>query len=474
MSGGDPHDRPSGRALASILIALLAAAAFQVFYLRLVEPPQGAYAIDSMRFLPGPAAGPARVPMSAGEQRSLPDDWLRTAPDVSEGWYVAELPDAAWQARAWGIYLPVVHMNTEIFLNDRLIARSRQFDARRDRGDPYARETNRPVYVPVPGYLDGSRVRRLRIHVESQQPGSGLLGPVYIGPDAVLSAAYGKRLAARVTTVQVVSAGMLTIAILMSVLWYLRREDSVYGWFALLVYAWALHNVFFLGLDTPLSDRFEDWVAVVALGWFVVLMAFTTHRYLGLHPVRLEHGILALAVSWSLVLAAPAWLGLSEVAAHRVWSTFALVLGGYSIARIALAYRYRQDLRNPFVLPAGLAVLLLGTHDWLLVMGLWPREDGLLMHFCAPFTLIVFASMLLERFSGVLREAESLSRELEQRVAEKHRILEDNFSKLRRMENRQILAEERERFMKEMHDGVGGHLISMLSMIRGGESDLDK
>jgi len=96
------------------------------------------------------------------------------------------------------------------------------------------------------------------------------------------------------------------------------------------------------------------------------------------------------------------------------------------------------------------------------------------MHFSAPLTLITFGSMLLERFSCVLRTAESLNLELEQRVREKHRMLEANFRKLSDMENRQVLAEERERFMKEMHDGVGGHLISMLSMIRGGESNPEK
>jgi len=458
----------------SVLVGLLMAAVFWVFYTQQTQAPSGVLSIDSISFLADVGDGPPAPEDFPRERRALPDDWLQTATDVSAGWYAATVEFGAGREEAWGVYLPVIHLNAEVFLNGRLIGRTTQFVDADSYGDPFAREVNRPIYFLLPDELPAAGSNILLMHVKSKQPGNGLLGPVYIGPDRILKSAYEKRFAARITTVQIITAGMLVIAMFMSVQWFLRREDSVYGWFALLAYAWAVHNAFFLDLDTPLSAAAEDWVTLVMLGWFIAFMVLTTHRYLDLRLIRLERITLGVTALGSLVMALPlidslAW---SQLAAHRIWSTFFLAVpGSYCLGRIALAYRWRDDLKNPLVLPAGLAIFLLGIHDWLVVMGLWPRDAGLFLHYGAPVALIVFGSLLLERLAGVLRDAESLNLELEQRVTEKHDELEANYQKLRGLENRQILADERERFMQEMHDGVGGHLISMLSMMRGGEKN---
>lgn len=148
-----------------------------------------------------------------------------------------------------------------------------------------------------------------------------------------------------------------------------------------------------------------------------------------------------------------------------------LTLAGYALLDFSVKYREREDLHNPLILPAGFSMLVFGVHDWLLIMQLVPRDDGRLLHFSAPVAVSVFGFLLLERFAKTLKRAESLNLELEQRVAEKHRELETNYQRLKEMEHKQLLADERERFMKEIHDGVGGHLVSMLSMVRSGKQD---
>lgn len=468
-----PPEQGTGWVLAnSLLIALLLTLAFWFFYLRLLEPPDGVSRIDAMSFSEAlPVIEPDAAETSV---RPLPDDWLKTSPDTVSGWYSARvyIDDAVLNHQA--IYLPVLHMNADIYFDDTLVGRSFRYSGERRRGDPYVREISRPTYFRIPDTLATPGAHRLLIHVDSPIIGAGLLGPVYVGDDAPLQKAYENRYAARITTVRLISAGMLSIAIFMSVLWWLRREDSIYGWFALLVYTWTLHNIFFLGLELPFPAWFKDWITLLTLGWFVVFMVITTHRYLNLRPRRLERAIMVTGALGSLLLLPAYALQLAPLGFHRAWSTLVIALGSYGIYQAALAYRSRKDIRNPFVLPAGLSILIPGTHDWLVVTGLWPRDGGLLLHFSAPVTLIVFGSLLLERFSGVLRNAESLNQELESRVEEKHRILEKNFRKLREMEKQKILAEERSRFMKEMHDGVGGHLVSMLSMIRAGEKDPDR
>jgi hypothetical protein len=43
--------------------------------------------------------------------------------------------------------------------------------------------------------------------------------------------------------------------------------------------------------------------------------------------------------------------------------------------------------------------------------------------------------------------------------------LEENYRRLAVMQKEQMLAEERERIMRDMHDGIGGHLVTMLSLV---------
>lgn len=465
--------RKSGYPLASnLLIILTLAALFHVFYLRLMQPPATGLRIDTMWFTPDAALAQNR----AGESlRPLPDDWMKNPVTHSHGRYTSQVALAPVQGdERLAIYIPVIQMHARIHLNGIMLGEALPVSDTRGLADPLAREVYRPFYAGFSSRLVQAGDNRLDIEVSADQAGSGLLGNIYIGTERQLRPYHERRINARIRTVQVISACILTIAIFMTVLWWLRKQDSLYGWFALLVYTWTLHNILFLGYDTPLPAMMEDWLALISLGWFIVFMVICTHRYLEIAPKRTESLMIAIAIMGSVALAVSFAWHLYPVVAHRIWSTLALLLGGYALIRLALEYRHRDDLKNPFVPAGGLSILLLGLHDWLVVTGFVPRDGGLILHFSAPVTLITFATLLLERFTGVLHEAESLNAELETRVARKHQALEANFIKLREMENRQILAEERERFMKEMHDGVGGHLISMLAMIRGGESDTDK
>lgn len=71
-------------------------------------------------------------------------------------------------------------------------------------------------------------------------------------------------------------------------------------------------------------------------------------------------------------------------------------------------------------------------------------------------------------FVRARNEAETLNRELEQRIREKSAELERNYQRLRELERQQVLDEERRRIMRDMHDGMGGHLVSTLALAESG------
>lgn len=57
-----------------------------------------------------------------------------------------------------------------------------------------------------------------------------------------------------------------------------------------------------------------------------------------------------------------------------------------------------------------------------------------------------------------------MNAELEERVRQKQRELERNFEKLQALSRDAAVADERQRIMTDMHDGIGAHLISALSL----------
>jgi signal transduction histidine kinase len=113
----------------------------------------------------------------------------------------------------------------------------------------------------------------------------------------------------------------------------------------------------------------------------------------------------------------------------------------------------------------GLIALGFAAHDLLLVFGIRVAPAFFLGPYLAPLVALWGGWALVDRFANVLDEVEALNRDLERRVAEKHAELEDNYRRMRRLETEQAVQEERERIMRDVHEGLGGQLMSLLATI---------
>ncbi len=455
---------------------------FRYYYLQALTPPDDLYQLESITFTAGAYTEKNNSNGALkSQQRLLPDNWKETSANISEGWYQAYLhfptgPSAKNEQvndKLWGIYLPVVQMNAQIYINNVLVGRIGSPAQSTYDNDPLSRVENQPYYFSIPGALLTKNKTELTIIVASDTAGEGLLGNIYLAEITKIRAAYEKRYAMLITSIATITAGMLAIAILMNVLWLLRRQDNVYGWFALTLYTWSLHNFLKTGIDLSIPRHVQNIMALLAFVWFIVFLIKAAHHFMEQKLPGRERIILITAFICSLMIIFSDSLPWSLLITHQISSTYVLVLAGYVLMDFTFKYHQRADLQNIFILPAGFSMFVFGSHDWLQLMQLIPRDDGRLLHFAAPVTVAVFGAMLLERFAGVLRKAELYNFELERRVSEKHNELEANYQRLREMEHQQLLIAERERFMKEIHDGVGGHLISMLSMVRSGKQDTD-
>jgi signal transduction histidine kinase len=74
---------------------------------------------------------------------------------------------------------------------------------------------------------------------------------------------------------------------------------------------------------------------------------------------------------------------------------------------------------------------------------------------------------LIDRFVKSHNEYEQLNAALEARVKERETTLAVHYARAAELEREQAVAAERERILRDMHDGLGSHLISARRLHRG-------
>ncbi len=418
---------------------------------------------------PAPSGGELQM-LPFRRNVTLPHIWKRTGTTGREASYhatfhLSELPDDLW-----AVYLPSMNMSGTVWINGRLVGQGRWLTGQ------VPRQWNYPQYY----FIDSASMRPGRnevvISLVSDPPGSGLLAPFFVGSDRALRGFYEENRFFRVTLTNIIIGFSLTVSGFMVVLWILRPRETIHGWFALAILVWCIHNLNLVVVDLPVSRPLWDWLWFASIGWFVIVVAVFIHRFLGYRRRRVELLMLiAGALGTAILLVLALW---NEPLFYRfglhVWDTAALGLGIYPAVMMINANRHVERFQNQLLLVSGLLILMFGFHDWLVLNTLMECTHGFLMQFSAPIVIAAFAWILLRRFVKALEESELLNRELERRVANKTAELSAQYEKTRELAWESMISRERDRIMFDIHDGVGGELVSLLALASSGRADVSQ
>jgi signal transduction histidine kinase len=437
--------------------ALLFGAAIEWLHAGRAGFPHGS-AIERARFeVLAPARGPALG-------LALPHDWRPTHPDAERARYRVEVELDAASPTGPDLYLPSSDLSTRVRVNGVLV----------DEGEPFLALDSRlwhvPLYVPVPAALWRVGANQLELELAPARRGEGYLSALYVGPRETLRPAYELRRFLQVTSVQVLVVAMVAFACFLGLLWLLRRKEEAALWFAasLLVVAVGFWNL--VSLQVWVAKPSWNWIGVVTPAWLLATLTLFTHRLLGLHRTRLELGLAAAVLAGTLFFAATDGSPLYH-AARPGWGLLVLGFGlypGFLTLRRALV---EPGLEASLLLGSGLILNVAGVHDIGVANGRVPLSHDMSIAWAVVIGIGLTAWIFVRRFIVALDTSEALSAELEQRVAEKHAELERNYVRLRRLEQERAVAEERERMMADLHDGLGGQLVSTLAMLRSGAAE---
>lgn len=385
----------------------------------------------------------------------LPDFWgLPRRAQLLEGWYRLEF--AARTDEPWAVAIEGDWDRLRVVLNGR-----RQLDARPQYADLLPTEPCLLVLLPAQELRPEANELALRFQTAAWRIGS--FGPLAIGP-AERVHAYREREYLKQSVLPSSFAWFALACGAIVALLGRWEETRAANWFAAGTAAWCLP---LLEPMRTLIDFGQALPSSVLLHSFPPLFAIGFHRVLRLRRPRLERVLLGTIVAGATVrfLAPPVFVP----GVDWTWWVVDIAIAAYLLQ---LALRTRRAGAMPRaatgLLIAGALGLVAGVHDVAsLVAG-----HALLGFALTPYAPAVLGLATAAALVGTLGErlsaAQQLNLELEERVEEKHRELAGSYARMAELERDRAIAAERERLMREMHDGTGGQIVSALAMVEGG------
>ncbi len=405
------------------------------------------------------AALPHIVARSSGGGRALISTWYRFRYNVPRSGEAVFLYAPRWQVTG----------ELAIYADGRLVYAPRS--------GPQWMCFNLPIWVKLadPGAPAPSEIL---INIISQKSSGGGISTVWIGDESTIGPRHALRYWLQIELTTLVRFGDLIIGCAALGLWIWWRRDPAF----LLLAAAAAFNFlweseFHIG-EAPLffSEPWFGWMTICALEWWICSAYLFALRIIGLQSRWLPIAIFAFTTIFTLSTLPVSTPGLSLVSADLSPLLDLITLAGVAVMTVSLWIVY---FRHPS--HEGLVVCLYNTawpiagyHDVMMQDYKISIEGICLAPLMFGLVLLAMIYIMMRRYVLALREADSYTQRLETRVHEREAELEISHARLREIARQETVAMERQRLMRDMHDGIGSSLMVALAAVeRGRLNDVD-
>lgn len=305
---------------------------------------------------------------------------------------------------------------------------------------------------------------RLEITIRAQFLRRGGLSVIYFGVESDLQREFSTVYQWRIMGSLVVVGVSVALGVFSLLLWS-RQRVALYRVFGIAELVWAFRVADVLIDEPPL-----DWPA-----WGVAV-AFAYALYVGF-TARLTMLVLDVERGWFR----PAWraylLGAAATSTIgftqgyvMLWTTWLGLMIGLAMlcAGVAVRFAWLGRRLDQALLAFSLVVsVLVGIRDWTYV---WFTPDAFGETSWVRYVSILFCLtmgfIIADRYTRAARELHALNQTLAERVAERERQLAVSFERTREALQQAAVLAERQRLMRDMHDGLGSRLSGALGVLR--------
>jgi signal transduction histidine kinase len=421
-----------------------------------------------------PATGFSAMPATQ-DSRSLPSGWHDTrlplamptrvkAADTSAyftTWVRLTVDEAQALTASRALY--GVRLKTDgpiaIYINGKLAYRAQQ------RGQQW-NSLFMPLWMNLEPGTSDAPVHEILIGLQHTSSYPVAVSSLWLGPADALRGRYQVRQWLQSGLPAMLNAAFLAVGIFALFVWFKRREDASYLlFFCLAATAFAGHLHYYV--DLPIARDWFGWLVINSLCWgltslhfFLRLLHGRPLRWLGRAVVAtvIAIGLATMPLPWALPNSSPM---LATIYALELLMALAIcIVGG------AATWRASREGR---VVVVALAICeLLGMSDWMLHNNVVGPEGWFLGAYTNGVTFIFFGLLMYRRYVRAIEEVERVNASLAERLRLREAELEASHQRLREIEQRQLLSDERQRLMQDMHDGLGSTLISAIRSVEQG------
>lgn len=391
-----------------------------------------------------------------GVMVALPDSWDRAKDRQGrDGWYRIGVTVDEAAPEGYALYVPRAGNRLAIWWDAKEVA---TFGVPTSEGEgDYAKQ---PLWVRLPADLVHRGANELLVRVHAEPIRNGGLSPVWFGTEAELLPRYESHRRWLVDGSLAVASVAAVLGLLALGLWG-RQRDVVYFFFGAASLLWALRVGNVLIIDPPLPRPVWETLIAASYGWYIAFICRFALDVLGASPRIVR------AALWVYVAVDPLVCGLAQlVESSTLWTAWLGVnlAVAASVAVVVFREAYTRPRMESILLAiAASAGIAAGARDWI-AYRLNPHAYGdfSITRYVSLFFTVAMAWILVDRFVRAMRAYEDLNRDLANRVARRERELIEQFALAAERERAQVLAEERNRIMRDMHDGLGAQLVAAL------------
>jgi signal transduction histidine kinase len=401
-------------------------------------------------------------------QVKLTHTWDQNFPrEHGEGVYTISLP-ATSSPLPYALLFYRIGNQAEIYLNGNLLRRLGEL------GDTTQDWAKGPVFVGIPpALLNSDRPNTLVIRASMQPLRWGGLGVSLFGLETALLPKFRFNYAFKQIGQVAIAATSAVIALFTLVL-AVRRRERIFGFASVAAAAWMARAAERATVDSPLPWKL--W-ALISVDAYVLAsacaMLFLQHGLGVRSPALRNWNIGYLAVS--VPLATAAYL----VAIPSIWNITLLSLGLSAIFCLVLyiIHALRSGTAQGFILAVLCALVLATTLGDIVLVGI--RSKFLDEAVGGAFSLTPYSMSLVllgifwivaDRYVRSSDEVHAVHEATARKLQQREEELSLAFETQRQELGDKLLLQERQRMMRDMHDGLGAHLVSLLKLVKHGKA----
>lgn len=417
-----------------------------------VSDPDGTLAIGEAQF---------SIEQAAPQAVALPHTWPAAPLSTAHGTYRLHFSGAGLPGGPLLLFVPAARHDIAAFVNGEQAIKA--FD------DPWGSPASGYAYlahIPEGAIKPGDNEIELR---QTRDLGwlPGRLSRVYIGPDETVLPAYRLSNFFIEQTRTMTLALHIVLAIGIVTIWTVRRHDPVFQWLA----AMAVASLLVIVSQSPMA---------ATLGALVQLQFAALMSSIGLMSIGLAIALAGWAMPRALVpaililplaLFALGQAGLVPVPTIGLASA-AIAIAAYAVAAMILFLDFgRRGDWDAAILAVPCALTAwFGLHDVLVVTGHYD-SPFLLVSFVRIGMLVAIMVILMGRLARSLNGLDDANENLRRRLDAREAQLMLMHEKERNYAEEMARETERQRLMQDLHDGLSGHLVSIIALSENTDAD---